>query len=88
VSASGTTRQTDDGPDFRLLELRTFKRRFGHARVPSDWPENRPLARWVNKQRARRPKLPAGRKRLLDALGFDWQLPSGPRRRLGVPRRR
>lgn len=32
-------------------ELRRFKRKFGHCRVPRRWPENPGLARWVSIQR-------------------------------------
>jgi len=58
----------------RYEELKAFKRRFGHCRVPEKWKENRPLGSWVVMQRweFRRRRFSPERKRLLDQLGFDW----------------
>jgi hypothetical protein len=36
----------------RHSELRAFRRRFGHARVPGTWRQDRKLARWLVKQRS------------------------------------
>jgi hypothetical protein len=51
-----------------------FKERFGHCKVPLDWPEDPELANWVCWQRQLRNsgRLSADRIQQLDALGFDW----------------
>lgn len=57
---------------FRALE--TFKERFGHLLVPTDWPENPRLAAWVTAQRNARMKghLNADHAERLSALGMIW----------------
>jgi hypothetical protein len=52
--------------------LERFQKRFGHARVPSTWEEDRKLARWVVKQRVshREGKMAEARETRLAALGF------------------
>lgn len=58
----------------RLAALRDYRRRFGTCEVPPRWAEDPGLPRWVSRQRLlrRRGKLPAGRIRQLDELGFVW----------------
>ncbi len=56
----------------RFVELKAFKAKYGHCRVPYEWPENPNLSRWVRRQRERRKKLSAETRRRLDALGFIW----------------
>lgn len=57
-------------------ELTAFKRKFGHANVPSHWPANENLASWVANQRHRRKMglMSAERVHRLEALGFTWSL--------------
>lgn len=57
----------------RMVELRAFRRRFGHCNVPSCWKENRELARWVTKVRSRKDRQPRERIKCLDDLGFEWR---------------
>lgn len=61
-----------------LGELRKFKEKHGHCRVPRTHP-NRPFASWIWIQRIRRDKtygkaaqLTAEQVAMLDALGFIW----------------
>jgi hypothetical protein len=62
-----------------VLELRAFKTRFGHSRVPGEWPENRPLGGWVRRQRRLHElnDLRDDRRKALEALGFEFEL-DGP----------
>lgn len=52
-------------------QLLAFKVEYGHTRVPSTF-KNKTLSRWVARQRENEAKLPAGRKKKLDAVGFSW----------------
>jgi hypothetical protein len=56
----------------RFAELRGFRRRFGHCRVPIDWPENRALAKWLVLQRHQWDRLPVERLRRLYDLGVNF----------------
>ena len=57
----------------RFEELLAFKNRFGHCEVPSEWPENQPLGRWVSRQRGLgEGGLTADQKGKLDEVGFCW----------------
>jgi hypothetical protein len=60
----------------RFKELVAFQRAHGHCRVPTQWPQNRRLARWVSGQRVRAGKhqLAAERRRRLEAIGFTWSV--------------
>ena len=54
-------------------ELRAFKAAHGHCEVPSDWPENQPLAAWAARQRSRdKGRLTPAQKLRLEELGFSW----------------
>ena len=53
--------------------LQRFRKREGHCMVTSDHVEDGlKLGTWVEKQRARRKKLPPDRFKSLDSLGFSW----------------
>lgn len=58
------------------VALVDFKRRFGHCRVPQNWPENRSLAQWVSGQRFdySQDELTEERIALLADLGFEWRV--------------
>ena len=58
------------------LALLGYRDRFGHCRVPQNWPENRKLAKWVQTQRVRRQrnKMSAERIAMLDRAGFEWEV--------------
>jgi hypothetical protein len=49
-----------------------FKRRFGHARVPTHWAEDPELNRWVVTQRVTKNKMPQERIEMLERAGFEW----------------
>src|SRR5260221_12376849 len=68
----GRKRKQRDPWEQRFAELRGFRRRFGHCRVPVDWPENRALAKWAILQRNRWGRLPLERLRCLYDLGFRF----------------
>jgi len=55
-------------------KLTDFQRTYNHCRVPSAWPDDRALGRWVNRQRTfqHSGRLSADRFQRLDALGFCW----------------
>lgn len=44
-------RSTSEDFNGNYRKLAAFKKRFGHCRVPSNWPEDRTLAAWVERQR-------------------------------------
>ena len=58
----------------RFDQLREFRRRFGHCRVPAKWKEDVPFGQWVHVQRAFKKKgaLSAMRIALLEGIGFEW----------------
>lgn len=51
-------------------ELKSFRRENGHCNPPSS---KAGLGKWVEHQRAKAEKMPAGRKKLLDEIGFVWR---------------
>jgi len=53
-------------------ELRKFKARKGHCKVPLSYSENPKLGKWVSKQRERRLKTSKERAAKLDSIGFTW----------------
>lgn len=53
-------------------ELRAFKKKHGHCRVPNHFRDNPSLAIWVSNTRRRTHCLSSVQKRKLDRLGFDW----------------
>ena len=73
----------------RFQALVSFKEQYGHTQVPINWEENIQLANWVSTQRqeyqnmlkGRTTRLDEKRIRLLDGVGFSWQLPRGGRKR-------
>jgi hypothetical protein len=68
--------------NFRYQELRAYKQRFGDCLVPEGWKENPTLAHFVSHQRKTRVKkknrhvISPERKRLLDEIGFVWEVNS------------
>jgi hypothetical protein len=61
----------------RYLQLREYRRRFGHCRVPAKWREDVAFGHWVHVQRAFKKKglLSAERIARLEAIGFEWSHP-------------
>jgi len=59
-----------------------FKQYHGHCNVLTDWPENPPLAGWVQRQRLlhRLGTLPPARHTQLEALGFVWEADNSAQR--------
>jgi hypothetical protein len=62
----------------KLRELVAFQERFGHCHVPVLWEENQKLGSWVAEQRKRyrEGRLEADRVTRLEALGFQWEVPT------------
>ena len=58
-------------PDM-VNRLLAFKQEFGHTRVPVKWARDPKLGKWVSRMRLEHQKLPAERRAVLDAMGFDW----------------
>ena len=52
--------------------LLSYKKRFGHTKVPRSWTENQKLANWVVIQRRDKNKLSDGKRQRLDEIGFAW----------------
>ncbi|CAB9496721.1 helicase [Seminavis robusta] len=73
----------------RFQALLRFKDKFGHTQVPINWEEDVQLANWVSTQRqeyqnlikGRTTRLDERRIRLLNGVGFSWQLQRGGRKR-------
>merc|ERR1712238_632323 len=63
-------------PDVRweimFEELRKFKEREGHCKVPRKYSDNLELGNWVSNQRRRRLKISKERASKLDSIGFTW----------------
>lgn len=60
-------------------QLRDFRDRFGHCRVPKMWDENLALGTWVHamRQYKRKGKLSEERTQKLEELDFTWRIHSG-----------
>jgi len=63
-------------PDVRweamFEELRKFKEREGHCKVPARFSDNPKLGIWVSTQRGQRLKISKERAAKLDSIGFTW----------------
>ena len=57
----------------RLEALVAFKEQHGHCDVPSRYPENPALGEWVKNVRRGRQKVQDDQRRLLSAVGFNWE---------------
>jgi len=69
--------------DERYEELASYVKKFGNARVPATYPENKDLGYWVNTQRHKYKEFQNGntscsitneRIQLLNKIGFKWSL--------------
>jgi hypothetical protein len=68
--------------NLRLKELHDYKRNFGDCLVPTMFPSNPVLARWMNVQRVQYNRLQDGQRtfltserlRLLEGVGFVWNV--------------
>lgn len=77
----GVTRDQASRWSCRYEELKQFKIKKGHCGVPSRWPQNLALSKWVKHQRyqwklfksGKRSTLSLERIRSLDSLGFAWE---------------
>lgn len=58
----------------RYEDLKAFKARHGHCRVPGEDRKIHRLWDWLHFQKTRRDKLPPHRRKLLDDLGVDWTI--------------
>jgi len=58
-----------------FAELALFKEQFGHCNVPTNYPENRKLGRWVDNQRTyyNQSRLSKDRLERLESIGFTWR---------------
>ena len=58
----------------RFDELLCYKEMNGHCKVPTEWPENPVLGRWVGQQRQKKKSgtLHPKREELLNSIDFDW----------------
>ncbi|WP_280763888.1 helicase associated domain-containing protein [Prescottella agglutinans] len=71
--------------DNAVDRLAQFVAEHGHARIPQAWvcPDGFELGSWAgrrrNERRAGTPTLTPSRIAQLDALGFEWEPPRGPR---------
>ena len=63
----------------QLSELKAFKKRFGHCRVPAKaWVENPTLGSWLSAQRNHWERLSAEQQARLGKLGVSNKIPIGP----------
>ena len=68
--------------DDRFEELKAYKAAHGHTRVPQHYAENKPLGKWVTKQRycynlkmcGEQSQLTDERIGMLNAIGFEWNV--------------
>lgn len=67
----------------RFNELQHYRQQHGHCNVPTVYPENKALGRWVSEQRANFQKqkkglkssMTAKRQLALESIGFQWKKP-------------
>lgn len=73
--------------DERFDELRKFREKNGHCRVPAHYPKHLRLGHWVANLRNRRKlgRLTGEQVARLNAIGFDWNPPIGGRRPVRRP---
>jgi len=59
----------------RFAEIRAFKEKHGHARVPTSWAKNRRLGKWIMHQRElyRKGEMRRDRAERLDRVGKEWR---------------
>ncbi|MES2733340.1 MAG: helicase associated domain-containing protein [Bacteroidota bacterium] len=67
-----TQARQDEKWQARLAELKAFKARLGHCRVPENWPDNPALARWVAFQRRQHAKLKLSPQRTQALIAVDF----------------
>jgi hypothetical protein len=67
----------------KYLELKKFRKSFGHSQVPQGWKENPILSHWVKWQRKmyKRGDLLDWREELLEKIDFDWEITPPPLKR-------
>jgi hypothetical protein len=53
-------------------ELKAYRSKHGHCRVPAKWVETTALGQWVFQVRSTKNQLPPSQRFRLDAIGFDW----------------
>lgn len=58
----------------QLEKLIEYKKVYGDCNVPDKWKENFSLATWVCIQRSEKEILPPERKKILDEIGFIWDV--------------
>jgi hypothetical protein len=58
----------------RFMELKAFRKKFGHCRVPAEDEEHHQLWKWLYFQKTQKKMMSAKRRKLLDALGVDWSI--------------
>ncbi len=69
------TKRVTCGWQESFVALEQFRAREGHCNVPRDKVDGATkLGRWTRAQRTKQDKLSANRRRLLDAIGFIWNL--------------
>jgi hypothetical protein len=75
----------------RIHQLKQFREANGHCNVPEEYANNKPLARWVSKQRSRYQPRQQGKKSKLtddniaelESMGFVWNLQtSNPKQKI------
>lgn len=59
--------------------LTTFKKEYGHTRVPVKWGKDSKLGKWVSRMRQEKENLYPERIMLLEAIGFDWGHKTAPK---------
>lgn len=57
----------------RFRELKEFKKKYGHTRVPWMWEENPQLGQWVSRTRLHDYELTPKQIEMLNEIGFDWK---------------
>lgn len=79
-------KKSNVGWDEMFKQLKEYKEQNGHCRVPQRYKANPQLGRWVNNQRYLYKKKNQDRETIteeqinrLEGIGFEWELPRGPR---------
>ncbi|GFH58467.1 hypothetical protein CTEN210_14943 [Chaetoceros tenuissimus] len=66
--------------------LKLYKSKHGDCNVPAAYKENQPLAKWVHRQRSQYNNSTLSKERVekLNAIGFSWKAPPGPKPNVNV----
>ena len=74
ASSMRSNKANDEKWNARYKDLIEYREKHGDCNVPTQYPDNPALGRWVNTQRTNRAKMKPERVQKLEDMGFVWKL--------------